>query len=133
MSAFLETTNLPAWLFVVLVGAGVAYLFRLDAQPGKFKLVQFVTDSDGRANSGSLAYVTALMVSTWALWYEAQNGRLSEWLFAAYIATFVAGGVWRSSIGAKERIAQINADKPPATPVTITETNTRETEVSNAG
>ena len=122
-----------AWSFPALVLCGLVALWRFDRDPtSRFRLVQLVTDADGTANSASLAYVTALLVSTWAVWFEALGGRLSEWLVLAYIGTFVAGGVLRQGIGAGERVGVAKANRPAADmpPVKITTTTQADTSVT---
>ena len=94
-----------AWAFPALIALAVAYLWRLDQDPSTpFRLVQFVADDQtGRANSGSLAYVVALLVGTWIVYYETVAGRMSEGLLGLYLGTFVVGQVARSGIAAAQR------------------------------
>lgn len=102
---------IAAWSLPALAALAVAYLLRLDRDPANpFKLWQFVCGPDDKANTASLAYVAALAVSTWLLWFEALNGRLQEWLFAAYVTAFVLGGVARAKIGSAERMAAKGED-----------------------
>lgn len=117
----------PGWLiqaaalaFPALVLCGLVALWRFDRDPtSRFRLVQLVSDADGTANSGSLAYVTALLVSTWAVWFEALGGRLSEWLILAYIGTFVAGGAVRQWTGSRERVGMARAQRPASGPQSL--------------
>lgn len=113
-----------AWSFPVLVLCGLVALWRFDRDTSRFRLVQLVSNADGTANSGSLAYVTALLVSTWGFWWEALHGRLSEWLVLAYIGTFVAGGVARQFAGSRERVGMAKAAQPYPEPTTTTTTTT---------
>lgn len=104
-----------AWTFPLLMLAAVLYLFRLDRDPANsFKLVQFVANQDGTANSASLGYVAALLVGTWLAWYEAINGRMSEWMLTGYLGAFVLGGAVRALIGSRERIALTPAGESTA-------------------
>lgn len=120
---FLSGLDWQALLFVALVLAAVVYLFRLDRDPAiNFRLVHFIADRDGFGNSASLAYVVALLVSTWALFYLTTHNRLQEWFFAGYIGVFVGGGVLRAHIGSRERTAALT--RPPGT---TTETTTSTT------
>ena len=91
----------PAWAFVALIAIGCMVLWRESTSPeSTFRVIQFVTGPDGRGNSGSLAYVVALLVSTWYVWYEAVNGRGSGELILIYTGVFVTGGVVRQGITA---------------------------------
>ena len=100
---FLQGLDWQAILFVALAAAAVVYLFRVDRDDrNDFKIIQFVTNPDGTGNSASLAYVAALLVSTWALFYLTTHNRLEEWFFAAYIGMFVGGGVLRAFIAKKD-------------------------------
>ncbi len=128
LAKFLSGLDWQALLFVGLVLAAVLYLFRLDRDPGiRFRLVHFITDHDGFGNSASLAYVVALLVSTWALFYLTTHNRLEEWFFAGYIGVFVGGGVLRAAIGSRERTAALT--RPAGA---TTETTTRSTTVTDA-
>ena len=100
---FLAGLDWQALLFVALVGAIVACLFRVDRdERNDFKIIQFVTNADGTGNSASLAYVAVLLVSTWAMFYLTTHNRLEEWFFGAYIGMFVGGGVLRAYIAKKD-------------------------------
>lgn len=99
--AWALSVDWPAWAFVALIAFGCLILWRESRSPAStFKVIQFVSGDDGRGNSGSLAYVVALLVSTWYVWYEATAGRGSVELILAYTGVFVAGGVSRSGIAA---------------------------------
>lgn len=118
--------------FPMLIAGAVLYLLMLDRDPGTFRLAQFITDENGRGNSGSLAYVAALLVGTWLVYYEAISGRMSEGLLGLYLGTFVAGSVLRQGIGASERVGVAKAqrpgvDMPPLTAETVTTATTRVT------
>lgn len=136
--AFLEiatSINWPAWIFALIVGAGVIFMLRLDRDPTlTFRLVQFIS-VDGEANSWALARVTGLLTTTWVVWYETLHGRLSEWLILAYLGTVFAASVWTATTAAKERTEKVKVDAgildpPPSKPVEITENSTRRTEVT---
>lgn len=115
-------------LFGVIVAAAVLYLFRLDRDPrNTFKLVQFISTEGGKADKYSLAYICVLIVSTWAMWYLTVHNRLTEWFFGGYITAFVIGGVWKSQIASKERIAEMKSEAPAASPPIETKTELRAT------
>lgn len=116
LGKFLAGLDWQALLFVALILLAVGYLLRLDRDPHTpFKLVHFISDRDGVGNSASLAYVVALLVSTWALFYLTTHNKLQEWFFTGYIGVFVGGGVLRASISSKERIAAQSRQQPPGT------------------
>lgn len=129
LSRFLAGADWQALLFVALTGLAVFYLFRVDQdKKSAFKVIQFVSNPDGTGNSRSLAYVCSLLVSTWAMFYLTTHNRLEQWFFTAYIGVFVAAGVISQGIGAKERTAALNADRPlpePVLPETTTTTATK--------
>jgi len=104
----LATVNWPSVLFPMLIAVAISYLLRLDADPrSKFKIVQFITNPDGTGNSASLAYCVVLMVMTWVFWAQVTWHELSDGFAAIYAGTFVAGGVFRAGISAKERTAAL--------------------------
>lgn len=126
LGKFLAGLDWQALLFIALIALAVGYLIRLDRdEQTPFKLVHFISDRDGVGNSASLAYVVALLVSTWALFYLTTHNKLQEWFFAGYIGVFVGGGVLRAGISSKERIATQAQPQPttppPAQPPTETE------------
>ena len=127
LGKFLAGLDWQALLFIALIALAVGYLIRLDRDENiTFKLVHFISDRDGVGNSASLAYVVALLVSTWALFYLTTHNKLQEWFFAGYISVFVGGGVLRAGISSRERIAtqsqlQPTTTPPPAQPPTETE------------
>ena len=109
---FLSGLDWQALLFVALIGLATLYLVRLDRDRSTpFRLVHFITEKDGTGNSASLAYVVALLVSTWALFYLTTHNRLEEWFFSAYIGVFVAGSVLRAHIGSRDR-ARRDGEQP---------------------
>lgn len=109
----LDRADFLSILFCLLIAAAVIYLFKLDRDPSNpFKLVQLISTEAGKADKYSIAYIGAFMVSTWMMWYLTVHDRLSEWAFGGYITAFVVGGVWKSSIASKERIAEMQIGAP---------------------
>ena len=117
MATFLAGLDWQAILFLLGVFFVVLYVFKLDADKStNFRIVHFITDKDGTGNSASLAYVSALLVSTWAMFYLTTHDRLEDWFFTSYIGVFVGGGVIRAHLGSKERIAAQQQSPPVETP-----------------
>ena len=105
------------WLLVgsfpALIGLALIYLLRLDRDARTdFRLVQFIANTDGTANSASLAYVVVLLVTTWAIWVLVVQGALTEGYLGLYAGTFVAGGVARATV-ARPRPGAAPADPAP--------------------
>ena len=105
------------WLLVgsfpALIGLALIYLLRLDRDATtRFRLVQFVANPDGTANSASLAYVVVLLVTTWAIWVLVVQGALTEGYLGLYAGTFVAGGVARAAV-ARPRPGAAPAEPAP--------------------
>lgn len=99
--------------FPLLIALAVGYLVHLDRRPDtSFRLVDFISDDRGRANSGSLAYVAALLVGTWLIYYEALAGRMGEGMLGLYLGTFVAGQVLRAGVGAAQKVGEAKAARP---------------------
>lgn len=134
MQAFSDTAaavDWPAWAFVVLIAAGCAYLLRLDKDPtSRFRLVDLISDGDGRGYSPSLTYIGSFLIGSWLCWYLALSEQFLEsaGTFAAMLTGFVTGSVLRGSTAAKERTASLNADRPVAEPQPGTEIITKRTE-----
>lgn len=127
------TAQIAAWVFPALVLFAMVLVWRFDRDPTTtWRAVQLISDADGHANSGSLAYVSALLVGTWLIYHEAIQGRLTEGLFGLYLGTFVAGQVIRSGIGAAQRVGEAKANRPasdvPPRAETTTTTTTTETD-----
>ena len=126
----LATVDWAGWVFVVLIAVGCLYLLRLDKDASKFRLVDLISDADGRGYSPSLTYVGCFLVGSWLCWYLALTGQYTEAAatFAAMMTGFVAGSVFRGNTASKERTAALNADRPIAEPQPGTVTTTERTE-----
>jgi hypothetical protein len=122
--------NWAGWSFILLIVAGCLYLLRLNNDTSKFRLVDLITDSEGRGYSPSLTYVGCFLVGAWLCWYLALTGQYTEAAatFAAMMTGFVAGSVFRGHTASKERTAALNADRPIAEPQPGTVTTTERTE-----
>ena len=122
----------PAWTFVGLIAFGCLVLWRESKSPAStFRVIQFVTGPDGRGNSGSLAYVVALLVSTFIVWYETINGRGSDNLILIYTGVFVTGGVVRQGITAWKEPAQSSHKETVITTSTTTAVKPQQVEIVN--
>lgn len=97
----MQLIDWPGWAFVALIAFGCLVLWRENrSTTSTFRVIQFVSAPDGTGSSASLAYVVALLVSTWYVWYETVNGRGSGELILIYTGVFVTGGVVRQGITA---------------------------------
>ena len=130
MTAGLASVNWAGWVFVLLIALGCLYLLRLDRDSSRFRLVDLISDSEGRGYSPSFTYVGCFIVGSWLCWYLAVAGQYTEsaGAFAAMMAGFVAGSVFRGNTAAKERTAALNAERPIAEPQPGTEITTKRTE-----
>lgn len=126
----LAAVDWAGWVFVALIAVGGAYLLRLDRDASTFRLVDLISDADGKAYSPSLTYVGCFFIGSWLCWYLALTGQYKEAAatFAAMMAGFVAGSVFRGHTASKERTAALNADRPIAEPQPGTVTTTERTE-----
>ena len=107
LAEFLGLIDWAAASFVVLIGAACACLYRMDRDPNTtFKMVQFISASDGTANSASLAYVGIFVVGSWLLFYLAIHDKDVDITFGAMMAGFVTGSIMRGRTAA-------NSVKPP--------------------
>lgn len=125
----LAAVDWAGWVFVVLIAIGGAYLLRLDKDASKFRLVDLISDADGKGYSPSLTYVGCFLVGSWLCWYLALTGQYTEAAatFAAMMTGFVAGSVFRGNTASKERTAALNSDRPIAEPQPGTTTTTERT------
>lgn len=65
-------------------------LYRWHREPNGFDLRDLVTDQGSqRLSLARFGQIVALAVSTWALVNETVSGRLTEWLFTAYMLSWV--------------------------------------------
>ena len=126
----LATADWPAWAFVALIVAGCVYLLRLDQDTSRFRVVDLISDGEGRGYSPSLTYVGCFVVGSWLCWYLAVSAQYTESAatFAAMMTGFVAGSVLRGNTAAKERTASLNAERPLSEPQSGTTTTTERTE-----
>ena len=129
LNGTLATVDWAGWVFVVLIAVGCLYLLRLDRDASKFRLVDLISDADGKGYSPSLTYVGCFLVGSWLCWYLALTGQYAESAatFAAMMAGFVAGSVFRGNTASKERTAALNSDRPIAEPQPGTTTTTERT------
>jgi len=125
----LAAVDWAGWVFVVLIAIGGAYLLRLDRDASTFRLVDLISDADGKGYSPSLTYVGCFLVGSWLCWYLALTGQYAESAatFAAMMAGFVAGSVFRGNTASKERTAALNSGRPIAEPQPGTVTTTERT------
>ena len=126
----LAAVDWAGWVFVALIAIGGAYLLRLDRDASTFRLVDLISDADGKAYSPSLTYVGCFFVGAWLCWYLALTGQYTESAatFTAMMAGFVAGSVFRGNTASKERTAALNSDRPISVPQPGTVTTTERTE-----
>lgn len=104
------------WLSAPLgvVAAGLIWaLWRADRNPAcAFKLVELVTDRNCRADKYALAYIAALLVGTWLVWFAAVHNRLTEWMLMGYLGAFVVGAGFKTAAATYERVGgQKDGDK----------------------
>ena len=125
----LSAVDWAGWVFVALIAIGGAYLLRLDRDASSFRLVDLISDADGKAYSPSLTYVGCFFIGSWLCWYLALTGKYVEsaGTFTAMMAGFVAGSVFRGHTASKERTAALNSDRPIAEPQPGTVTTTERT------
>jgi hypothetical protein len=102
-------------LFVAMVVAFFYMLYRIDQdRSNTFKLSGLVVDRHGQADKYAIAYILVLLVGSWAIWYEAGNGRLTEWLVSAVIYAFVLGAAFKTGAAVAEAIKGAKKpDNPP--------------------
>lgn len=96
------------WSFVLLIVIACLYLLHINNDASKFRLVDLITDADGRGYSPSLTYVGCFVIGSWLCWYLAVSGQYVEsaGTFAAMMTGFVAGSVFRGNTAAKVRMAE---------------------------
>lgn len=109
----IDTTQLlsvdwAGWSFVALIVIACLYLLHINNDESKFRLVDLITDADGRGYSPSLTYVGCFVIGSWLCWYLAVSGQYVEsaGTFAAMMTGFVAGSVFRGNTAAKVRMAE---------------------------
>lgn len=128
-ASMFEAVDWAGWSFVLLIVLACLYLLHINNDASKFRLVDLISDSEGRAYSPSLTYVGCFVIGAWLCWYLAVSAQYTESAatFAAMMAGFVAGSVFRGNTASKERTAAINADRPIAEPQPGTTTTTERT------
>lgn len=126
----LAAIDWAGWVFVALIAIGGAYLLRLDRDASKFRLVDLISDADGRGYSPSLTYVGSFLVGSWLCWYLALTEKYTESaaIFALMMTGFVTGSIMRGNTASKERTAALNSDRPISVPQPGTVTTTERTE-----
>jgi hypothetical protein len=90
-------------------------LYRWHAAENTFDLRDLITDQGSqRLSLSRFGQLTALIVSTWALVNETATGRLTEWLFTAYMLSWVGAQLGSLAFKASGRLdpQQPGADKP---------------------
>lgn len=114
------------WLMIFLLGW---ILFRFEKKT-EFRIYQFVTTPDGRADKYSLGYIASLLVGTWGMWYLTTTDKLTEWFWTSYIGAFVLGAALKTGAAVAERVKMAQANNPPPQPVepdVVAEVKTRTT------
>lgn len=110
----IDSIDWAGWSFVVLIVVACLYLLRINNDSSRFRLVDLITDGEGRGYSPSFTYVGSFVIGAWLCWYLALTGQYAESAatFAAMMAGFVAGSVFRGNTASKERTAALNSDRP---------------------
>ena len=85
-----------------------------------FRMVDFFTDKDGRADKYSLAYNVILGISVWLTWYLALHDRITEWYITAIIYAFVLGAAWKSGVSFMRDKVTAESQPDPAPPLVQT-------------
>lgn len=107
----IESIDWAGWSFFALIVIACLYLLHINNDASKFRLVDLISDSEGRAYSPSLTYVGCFVIGSWLCWYLAVSSQYTESAatFAAMMAGFVTGSWLRGNTAAKERIAALGA------------------------
>lgn len=92
---------------LVLVAALVCQLGLWHRKRGdQFDLRDLVTDKGAqRVSLSKFGQLVALLVSTWALVHETLSGRLSEWLFGAYMLAWAGAQVASLAFSTRQKPA----------------------------
>lgn len=114
----LLSVDWAGWSFVLLIVVACLYLLRINNDESKFRLVDLITDGEGRGYSPSFTYVGCFVIGAWLCWYLAVSSQYTESAatFAAMMAGFVTGSWLRGNTAAKERIAALGAANPTTEP-----------------
>lgn len=125
-SQWLGAVDWAGWSFVLLIALACVYLLRINNDSSRFRLVDLITDGEGRGYSPSFTYVGSFVIGAWLCWYLAVSEQYTESAatFGVMMAGFVTGSVLRGNTAAKERTAALGADRPIAEPQSGTLTTT---------
>lgn len=117
-TTWLGSVDWAGWSFVLLIALACLYLLRINNDSSRFRLVDLITDGDGRGYSPSFTYIGCFIIGSWLCWYLAVSAQYTESAatFAAMMAGFVAGSVLRGNTAAKERTAALGAANPTTEP-----------------
>ena len=109
--SMLESIDWAGWSFVLLIVLACLYLLRINNDSSRFRLVDLISDGEGRGYSPSFTYIGSFVIGAWLCWYFAVSSQYTESAatFAAMMAGFVAGSVLRGNTAAKERTAALGA------------------------
>ena len=122
--------HLVTWSFPALMVLCCIYLWRLERKKdNQLQMVDFLTGPQGHGDKYSLAFIAALIVSTWGVWVLVLIDKLSEWYFTAYIGGFVLGSAFKT--GAQVYAAGKQVDAAAQVPGTVTATQTSDTQTTS--
>ena len=124
--------QLVTWSFPILMSLCCLYLWWLERKPisdNKLNMVDFITGPQGHGDKYSLAFIAALIVSTWGMWVLVLLDKLSEWYFSAYIGGFVLGSAFKT--GAQVYAAGKQVDAAAQVPGTVVASNTSDTQTTS--
>lgn len=108
MFDWVGNNNDMAVLFFVFIFGGILLIYWHADKRTDFDLRDLMIDvKTGKLAVLKVGQLASLMVSTWVLIHETRAGKLSEWLFSAYML------VWSGSDLVKR---YIDKDSPPVTP-----------------
>lgn len=78
---------------LLIIGMILAFWKANKDPKNSFNFNDLLVDDTGKAGGSKMRLNLAFVICSWVLIYYTLNGTVSEWLFAAYLAAFVADRV----------------------------------------
>jgi hypothetical protein len=78
---------------LLIIGMILAFWKANKDPKNSFNFNDLLVDNNGKAGGSKMRLNLAFIICSWVLIYYTLNGTVSEWLFASYLAAFVADRV----------------------------------------
>lgn len=93
-------------IFGLLLLLAVLAAYRMDRCDNQFQIVDYFIGPNGKASRSALAYLTALVVSTWGFVFLTLAHEMREWYFGLYMTAWAGAHLASKWLDKKQEAAK---------------------------